>query len=83
MFCLTLINIPHRFKWSAETLYKDDVIITSFPSTDPPWYVDWYMIIIYSLVVWALLIPIFIIWWFYSKKKYTKHLPPPDPWLGN
>jgi uncharacterized protein YneF (UPF0154 family) len=40
------------------------------------------MIIIYSLVVWALLIPVFIGWWFYTKRKHMKHLPPPDPWLG-
>lgn len=47
------------------------------------WYSDWYMIIVYALVVWALLIPLFIGWFYCSKKRASKNLPPADPWIGN
>ena len=47
------------------------------------WYADWYMIIVYALVLWALLIPIFIGWFYYSKRRESVGLPPADPWIGN
>ena len=57
--------------------------LDTFPFTGAPWYIDWYMIIIYGLVVWALLIPLFIAWFYYSKRKESRLLGPADPWIGN
>ena len=58
---------------------------TCFPlfDTGTPWYVMWYMWFLYALILWALLIPLFIVLFFYRKKRATKELPPPDPWIGN
>lgn len=77
--CLNWSNMTEEFVMLS---LQNEVYIDHSVVLGVPWYISWYMWFIYTIVFWALTIPLFIGLFFCQKKRADINLPPPDGWIG-